>query len=369
MKIVAVVGARPNFVKIAPIMKELRRRRGAETCLVHTGQHFDQAMSAQFFQDLDIPAPDVELHIGAGSPVFQISEIMQRFEPVLLEHKPDVVMVVGDVNSTVAAALTAAKLDIPIAHVESGLRSFDRTMPEEINRLVTDTLSHWLFVSEPSGIRNLRREGINDDRIYFVGNVMVDTLLQARARSERSTILEQLEVSDRPYVVLTLHRPSNVDHPAAMSGFLGAVAELGPVPVIFPVHPRTRQRLEQHPQDLPANLRLTPPLGYLDCLRLLSKARVVLTDSGGIQEETTALGVPCLTLRRNTERPATIEQGTNLLVGVEPQTIVAVARRVLNQQEKSRRIPDLWDGQTAQRMVDILLNQDSRIHALANSLN
>jgi len=355
MKIVAVVGARPNFMKIAPIMWEVGRRGGVDAHLVHTGQHYDERMSRLFFEELKIPKPDVDLGVGSGSHAVQTAEVMKRFEPILLEQKPDAVVVVGDVNSTIACALTAAKLGVPVAHVEAGLRSFDRTMPEEINRVLTDAISDWLFVSEPSGVANLRREGVADERVFFVGNVMIDTLLACRELSRRSTVLREMGLEGRPYAVLTLHRPANVDDPAVLGGILRAVDRLQrELPIVFPVHPRTRKALQGHDLAAMPGLRLAEPLGYLDFMRLVADARLVLTDSGGIQEETTVLGVPCLTLRNNTERPATIDQGTNTLVGLDPERIIAAGLHALSATPASRPAPELWDGRAAGRILDLL---------------
>lgn len=356
MKLMIVAGARPNFMKIAPLMWELERRPGADVFLVHTGQHYDQRMSELFFDELRIPQPDANLEVGSGSHAVQTAEVMKRIEPFVIEQQPDAMVVVGDVNSTIACALTAVKLGIPVAHVEAGLRSFDRSMPEEINRILTDAISRWLFVSEPSGIENLRREGAAAERIYFVGNLMIDALLACRDRSERSTILEQLELAGRPYGVLTLHRPSNVDDPNVFERLTRAVERLQQdLPIVFPVHPRTRKALAAWEPSRMPNLRLTDPLGYLDFIKLLSHARLVLTDSGGIQEETTVLGTPCLTLRTSTERPATVEQGTNQLTGLDPERIVAAALDALSRPKSPGRIPQKWDGRAASRVADVLL--------------
>jgi len=355
MKIVAVVGARPNFMKIAPLLWEVQRRRGVEVFLVHTGQHYDERMSRLFFEELEIPRPNANLEVGSGSHAVQTAEVMRRFEPVLLEQQADAVVVVGDVNSTIACALVAVKLGVPVAHVEAGLRSFDRTMPEEINRTLTDAISHWLFVTERSGVENLRHEGVPEGRIHFVGNVMIDTLLACRARSEASTILEGLSLAGRSYAVLTLHRPSSVDHPETLHALLAAIERLqGELPIVFPVHPRTRKALDGWIHRPMPGLNLTDPLGYLDFMKLVAHARLVLTDSGGIQEETTVLGVPCLTLRNNTERPATVEQGTNTLVGLDPDRIVSCGLRALGTTPGPTRVPDLWDGRAAARILDIL---------------
>ena len=354
MRILAVVGARPNFMKIAPIMWAIQRRSGIEAFLVHTGQHYDQKMSELFFEQLRIPRPDVDLGVGSGSHAQQTAEVMKRIEPVIIEQRPDLLVVVGDVNSTIAAALTAVKLGVPVAHVEAGLRSFDRSMPEEINRILTDAISRWLFVSEPSGLANLRSEGVAEDRMFFVGNVMIDTLLATRDRFEQSLVLREMQLADRGYVLVTLHRPANVDDPAVLAGMMGVLEELQcDLPVVFPVHPRTRKAIDG--RSVAPDLRLTDPLGYLDFMQLVSHARLVLTDSGGIQEETTVLGVPCLTLRNNTERPATVDQGTNILVGQDPVRILAAAREVLaSAAPKAARVPDLWDGRTASRILDVL---------------
>jgi UDP-N-acetylglucosamine 2-epimerase (non-hydrolysing) len=358
MKILAVAGARPNFMKIAPLMWELRQRGGVESFLVHTGQHYDERMSKLFFEQLHIPRPDVDLGVGSGSHAAQTAEVMKRFEPVLLEQKPDAVLVVGDVNSTLACALTAVKLGVPVAHVEAGLRSFDRTMPEEINRILTDSISRWLFVTERSGVVNLAREGVPGERVFLVGNVMIDTLEACRRRSEESPILEQLGLNGRPFGVLTLHRPANVDDPAVFGRLFTAIERLQrELPIVFPVHPRTRKALAGTPAGSCPGLILTDPLGYLDFLKLMAHAAVVLTDSGGIQEETTVLGVPCLTLRNNTERPVTVEQGTNQLVGLVPERIVEAGLGVLRDPPPCGRVPELWDGRAAARVIDILTRQ------------
>src|SRR6185437_5554750 len=342
-------------MKIAPLMWEVARRSGIDAYLVHTGQHYDEKMSRLFFEELKIPRPDVDLEVGSGSHAVQTAEVMKRFEPVLHEQKPDAVLVVGDVNSTIACALTAVKLQIPVAHVEAGLRSFDRTMPEEINRVLTDAISRWLFVTEPSGVENLRREGVPEEKVFHVGNVMIDTLLACRQLSERSTVLEDLGVNGRPYAVLTLHRPANVDNPEVLGGLMAAIRRLQrELPIVFPIHPRTRNGMNK--QDLASlpNLKLIDPLGYLEFTKLLSHARLVLTDSGGIQEETTVLGVPCLTLRENTERPITLHEGTNVLVGMDPDRIISVGLQALPASPSQHRIPNNWDGRAAGRILDVL---------------
>jgi UDP-N-acetylglucosamine 2-epimerase (non-hydrolysing) len=369
LKIINVVGARPNFIKIAPIVEELQRHGDFLPMLVHTGQHYDEKMSKLFFDELGIPQPHVNLQVGSGSHATQIAEIMRRFEAVLLQEKPRLVLVVGDVNSSISCALTAAHLNIPVAHVEAGLRSFDRTMPEEINRLLTDQLAAYLFTTEASATQNLLREGICPRRIFFVGNVMIDTLWRFRAKAAQSSILHRLGFRKngalKPYALLTLHRPSNVDERSILQDILEAVKTLSrDIPVIFPVHPRTSNYLLA--QELGACLRLDgveqgpgqivciEPLGYLDFLCLMANARLVLTDSGGIQEETTVLQVPCLTLRENTERPVTIQQGTNKLVGRDKASIVNAARQALAAGMVPVKLPDLWDGKAAVRIVNIL---------------
>ena len=364
-KIVNVVGARPNFIKIAPIMEELKHHRAFLPILVHTGQHYDAVMSKQFFDELDIPEPDINLQVGSGSHATQIAQIMARFEAVLLEEKPRLVLVVGDVNSTIACALTAAHCNIPVAHVEAGLRSFDRTMPEEINRLLTDHLATYLFTTEMSATQNLLREGLPPENIFFVGNVMIDTLLRFRDKAVCSPILEQLGLRDhgavKPYALLTLHRPSNVDDRGTLQNLFEAVQILSQeIPVIFPVHPRTTNHLQRQglgtsaTQPRHGNITFIEPLGYLDFLCLMAHARLVLTDSGGIQEETTVLGVPCLTLRENTERPVTIQQGTNRLVGRDTVTIVNAGRQALEAPSLPSKPPDLWDGEAARRIVRLV---------------
>jgi UDP-N-acetylglucosamine 2-epimerase (non-hydrolysing) len=356
--VLAVVGARPNFVKIAPILAELAEYPYVSTTLVHTGQHYDAQMSDAFFANLEIPRPDVNLKVQSSSAVTQIADIMTRLEPVLDRARPDVVVVVGDVNSTVAAALTAVKLGRPVAHVEAGLRSFDRSMPEEVNRVLTDSVSDLLFTTEPAANDNLAREGVSGDRIHFVGNVMIDTLFRYRERARESDVLPRLRLHAGSYAALTLHRPSNVDDEGTLGMLLGAVARIqGETPVVFPVHPRTRRRLEALTEVLPPmpGLRLVDPLPYLDFLELMANARCVLTDSGGIQEETTALGIPCLTLRHNTERPITVTRGTNRVVGTEPDVIYESWREIADGKWPGGELPELWDGKAAARVVRALL--------------
>ena len=350
----AVVGARPNFMKMAPILEEARRRSGIATRLIHTGQHYSPEMSDTFFTELGMPAPDVNLEAGGGSHTAQTAGIMLKLEAEFAGRRPDLLLVVGDVNSTMAATLVAAKMEIPVAHVEAGLRSFDRHMPEEINRLVTDTLSDYLFASEPSGVQNLVAEGVPREKIFLVGNVMIDTLLKFRGKAAQSGVLERLGLKSRSYAVTTLHRPSNVDDTEHLAALVNMLSELaGRLPVVFAVHPRTKSRMEA--AGIPVSrLILTPPLGYLEFLRLTSEARLVLTDSGGIQEETTILGVPCLTLRENTERPITITEGTNRLVGTDPARILAAAVEALDAPMRASKAPDLWDGHASSRILDVL---------------
>lgn len=362
VKIVNIVGARPNLMKIAPLMEVMRRTPGVDPILVHTGQHYDERMSELFFRELEIPAPDHYLGVGSGTHAQQTAQVMVRLEPLFKELRPDLVLVVGDVNSTLAAALVASKLGILLAHVEAGLRSFDRSMPEEVNRIVTDALSDLLFTTERGAMENLRREGIAEEKVHFVGNVMIDTLLRHRERAEELDVPGSFGVPPGAYAVVTLHRPSNVDTPEALAGMVDVVAGVAErLPVVFPVHPRTRSRLAD--AGLLARLeaepavRLTEPLGYLEFLGLLAGARIVLTDSGGVQEETTILGVPCLTLRENTERPVTITHGTNRLVGTDPARILAAVDETLAAPRPEGRRPELWDGRAAERIVDTLVSR------------
>lgn len=354
VRVACVVGARPNFVKIAPILAEFRRRSRFQPTLIHTGQHFSPEMSAWLLDELGIGEPDLNLAVGSASATSQTAQIMVRLEETFNASRPDLILVVGDVNSTLAAAVTGAQLRIPIAHVEAGLRSFDRTMPEEINRIVTDTLSDFLFVTEPSGVDNLTNEGIPASRIAHVGNVMIDTLLASRPRAARSDVLSRLGLQPRRFAVATLHRPANVDDPARLAALFGVLRSVASrMPVVFPVHPRTRQRLEAEGIGHDG-LILCPPQGYLDFLCLMDNARLLLTDSGGIQEETTVLGVPCLTLRLNTERPITITHGTNRLIGVDPESILAAAAESLDAPMPVAPTIPLWDGRASARIADFL---------------
>jgi UDP-N-acetylglucosamine 2-epimerase (non-hydrolysing) len=363
MKILNVVGARPNFMKIAPLMAEYKRHENVNAVLVHTGQHYDDTMSHFFFEDLGIPKPDINLGVGSCSHAVQTAEIMKRFEPILIDHEPDVVVVVGDVNSTIACGLVATKLGIKLAHVEAGLRSFDRSMPEEINRILTDIISDLLFCTEQAGIDNLLAEGVAPDKIHMVGNVMIDTLLCHLEKAEQSTILEDLCqkgcVDGDSFALLTLHRPSNVDNPVVFSRILDALEAIQEdLPVLFPAHPRTQKSisslgLQARVEGL-KNMHLMDPIGYLDFLKLQATAKIVLTDSGGIQEESTILKVPCITLRESTERPATVSLGSNQVVGTDTEKIIAAYRNVVSGSLKEPQIPPLWDGHAAERIVHIL---------------
>jgi UDP-N-acetylglucosamine 2-epimerase (non-hydrolysing) len=404
MKVLSVVGARPNFMKVAPIIAAIARRNGKDAVgfgehaitiqhvLVHTGQHYDDLMSGSFFSDLSLPRPDVHLGVGSGSHAVQTAEIMKKFENVLVEEKPDIVVVVGDVNSTLACSLVAAKLTLDssgtrplIAHVEAGLRSFDRSMPEEINRIVTDHLADLLFVTEESGVLNLYSEGIQRDHIHFVGNTMIDSLLAFRDKADASTILDRLGLRTqagengassaiRPYALLTLHRPSNVDNREIFLNILAGLEELSQdCPVVFPVHPRTRRRIEefglnvhfcmtagqsnghtQRSSESRTGIIVTDPMGYLDFLSLMKHSTMVVTDSGGIQEETTCLGIPCVTVRENTERPVTVENGTNEIAGTSKDGIKQAIQSQLVRKNQNTA-PEKWDGNAAQRILDVLI--------------
>ena len=360
LRIINVVGARPNFMKIAPVMHEMRQRpQRIDPLLVHTGQHYNESMSDSFFEDLEIPRPDVNLEVGSGSHSEQTARVMIAFEQVLLRHPADWVVVVGDVNSTMAAAIVASKQLVRVAHVEAGLRSRDRSMPEEINRVITDALADLLLTPSRDASENLLREGIDAQKIRFVGNIMIDTLYRNLERARGSSILVRLGLEPRGYCAMTLHRPSNVDDRETFSGILDALEVISErLPVVFPIHPRTRGRLEQFGLVERVRTRgsivLTEPLGYLDFLQLYSNSRLVLTDSGGVQEETTVLGVPCLTLRENTERPITVTEGTNRVVGNNPENIKSEALAALDRPASPARVPELWDGHTAARIVDAI---------------
>jgi UDP-N-acetylglucosamine 2-epimerase (non-hydrolysing) len=354
MVICNVVGARPNFMKMAPVILELKRRRISQF-LVHTGQHYDPNMSQVFFEELGLPVPDLYLGVGSDTQARQTSRIMVAFEEVCRKKRPDLVIVGGDVNSTMAAALVAAKLHIPVAHVEAGLRSFDRSMPEEVNRIVTDHLADLLFTTEESANRNLRQEGISPKKIYFVGNCMVDTLLKHVDVAQRRSPWRALGVNPSDFVLVTLHRPSNVDDAETLRIVMKSINDVSRhLPVLFPVHPRTRARLAAEQVEVSPTVNLTEPWPYLTFIGLMAKARFVLTDSGGVQEETTVLRVPCLTLRWNTERPVTIHRGTNLLVGTDPKKIEKGVKRILAGKWRSGERPPLWDGQAGQRIADVI---------------
>lgn len=367
IKIICVCGARPNFMKIAPIMRAFKHSGRFQTLLVHTGQHYDKKMSHLFFEELNIPKPDMNLEVGSGSHAVQTAEVMKRFEPVVQEFQPDYVLVVGDVNSTIACGLVAVKLGVKLIHVEAGLRSFDRTMPEEINRVLTDSISDLLFVTEQSGVDNLKKEGVDSDKIHLVGNVMIDTLLANREKAEQSSILGQLGLEKKKYSIITLHRPSNVDSQDGLEKIIASFEVIqNDLKLVFPIHPRTKKNIEGSPLqsrvEAMQNLILLEPVGYLDFLKLTANAALVLTDSGGIQEETTILGVPCITLRNNTERPITITEGTNRLVKLTTQDIL----KAYNELKTSNfnvfgKIPQMWDGKAADRIAEVIAICQSEI--------
>jgi len=356
--ILLVVGARPNFMKIAPLYAELKRR-GIKQLLLHTGQHYDEKMSQVFFDDLGMPQPDIYLGIGSGSHAIQTAAIMVEFEKVCIEHKPRLVVVVGDVNSTLACTLVACKMQIPTAHVEAGLRSRDMQMPEEVNRIVTDALANILLTPSLDGNENLLAEGRSPEDIHFVGNIMIDSLFNNLEKAKTSTIHQELSLEKGNYGVITLHRPSNVDDELAFSGIIGALEEIGKeLQLVFPLHPRTANMAEEFGLysrlEAIENIVLTGPIGYLDFIALTSNSRLVLTDSGGLQEETTVLNIPCITLRENTERPITVTEGTNKIVGNDPAMIIAATKEALHSENIDSNIPDKWDGKTAQRIADII---------------
>lgn len=365
MKIINVAGARPNFMKIAPIIEIMDRYpEKIEHLLVHTGQHYDERMSKAFLKDLRIPTPDFYLEVGSASHAEQTARIMLKFEKVCLRENPDLVIVVGDVNSTMACAITAKKAGIKVAHVEAGLRSRDMTMPEEINRLCTDVLSDFLFTTDHFANENLKTEGIADEKVFFVGNVMIDTLLKYRKAAEKLNLVDKLGLKPQKYATLTMHRPSNVDDKNTLKEILETLNEISQeIPIIFPVHPRTKEKICQFGfshfffnSEKVQGIWITEPLGYLEFLHLNMNAKMVLTDSGGLQEETTVLGVPCITMRKNTERPITIEAGYNKVVGNDKEKILDAATKVLNGTAFKVKIPEKWDGKAAERIVDILLS-------------
>ncbi len=361
--IILVVGARPNFMKIAPLYAELKQR-GVTQILMHTGQHYDDNMSKIFFDDLGMPKPDIYLGIGSGSHAEQTARVMIEFEKICIENKPSMVVVVGDVNSTVACSIVCAKLIIPCAHVEAGLRSFDREMPEEVNRILTDSVANLLLTPSPDGDENLRAEGVSEERIVRVGNIMIDSLFTNIERAKKSTLISDMGL-EKKYAILTLHRPSNVDIKDNFSKIIGALEFIGQhIQIVFPMHPRTQKNATKFSllgriESIP-NIVITGPLGYLDFISLMSSSTMALTDSGGLQEETTALGIPCVTLRENTERPITVTEGTNEVVGCDPELIKSTAINILTTGGKVGRIPDLWDGKTAHRIADVLLNYISK---------
>jgi UDP-N-acetylglucosamine 2-epimerase (non-hydrolysing) len=360
VKIINVVGARPNFMKIAPLIREMNKRKDRiGHLLVHTGQHYDRNMSDNFFTQLEIPEPDVNLGIGSGSHAEQTGRTMIEFEKVLLQHKPDVVVVVGDVNSTIACSLVASKLGVRVAHVEAGLRSFDRTMPEEINRILTDAISDFLFTTEESGNENLRREGISREKVFFVGNVMIDTLVYSLNKIDgRNLPFEGLK--EKGYAVITLHRPANVDNPELLEKILDAFRSIGKqLKLVIPLHPRTKKNIETYGlreklDEISRHAVITEPIGYLEMLSLVRSSKLVITDSGGLQEETTYLGIPCITMRENTERPSTVELGTNVIIGTDLDALFSYCKKVMSDDFKKGQIPPLWDGRAAERIVDVL---------------
>lgn len=357
-KIISVVGARPNFIKIAPIHKSFQKYSSEiEHLICHTGQHFDEKMSKVFFDELQMPKPDFHLGISGGSHAVQTAKIMVEFEQVLLKEKPDLVIVPGDVNSTIAASLVAVKLHIPVAHVESGLRSFDRKMPEEVNRVLTDEISDYLFVTEKSGLENLNNEGIDSSKVFFTGNVMIDSLVNFLPHINSSKILKTLGLESKNYVLATFHRPSNVDDKENLSQLIDAVNEISKErKIVFPIHPRTTNNMKRFGLDgkLNGNIITLPPIGYIDFLALTKNAELVVTDSGGIQEETTFLGVQCITVRDNTERPITSEIGTNHMIGTNFVKVIDASILILSGQKKEGKIPDLWDGKASERIVEII---------------
>lgn len=357
-KVISVVGARPNFIKIAPVQNAFQPYKDKVRHLIcHTGQHFDKNMSDVFFKELNMPEPDYNLGISGGSHAVQTAQIMIEFEKVLEKEKPDLVIVPGDVNSTLAASLVASKLGIPVAHVESGLRSFDRGMPEEINRILTDVIADLLFVSEPSGLKNLSHEGIDEKHVFLVGNVMIDSLVNYLPLIDKIDIAKSFNLKPGNYTLVTLHRPSNVDEMDKLKDYLDILNRVAAIqPVIFPVHPRTRASIQKFGLDrhLDPSLHIIDPVGYIDFIALIKNASLIITDSGGIQEESTFLGVQCITCRENTERPVTVEIGTNHLVGTDPSAIYSKTAEILGGKIKKGRVPDLWDGKTSERIVRVI---------------
>jgi len=357
MKLALIVGARPNFMKAAPLMHELHKHTDKfSPLLIHTGQHYDHNLSQLFFDQLKMPKPDLYLGVGSKTHAEQTGEIMVGLERAFLEFKVDWVIVFGDVNSTMAGAIVAKKIHRKVAHVEAGLRSFDMEMPEEVNRIVTDRISDYLFVSEPSGLKNLKDEGVSDDIVYHAGNIMIDSLVSHLEMARNSDILKKLSIKSNEFVAMTMHRPANVDDGNSLRFLLESISEIGKdIPIVFPCHPRTKKQIEQMNKSVTDNIRMVEPMGYLDFLKLQSEAKLVLTDSGGIQEETTYLGVPCVTMRKSTERPSTVDIGTNQIAGVDPVNITLMVRRILDGNIKKGEIPEKWDGKTAQRIVKKLM--------------
>ncbi len=359
-KLALVVGARPNFMKAAPLVRELKKYPDRfDFKLIHTGQHYDYNLSKLFFEHLKMPEPDIFLGVGSGTHAVQTGNIMVKLEKILKEFRPDLVMVFGDVNSTLAGAVAAKKIHIKVAHVEAGLRSFDMSMPEEINRIVTDKVSDFHFVTEKSGVVNLKREGIHDESIFLVGNIMIDSLIHSLEFARNSDILSRLSLEPKKYIAMTLHRPANVDNENSLRKLMKGIVKIGRrLPIVFPCHPRTKKKMEEFgltDEPYKRDLLLIEPLGYLDFLKIQSESRLVLTDSGGIQEETTFLKIPCVTMRKNTERPVTVEIGSNIIAGTEPDNIVKTALDIIDGKVKESGIPELWDGRTAERIVEILL--------------
>lgn len=363
MKLIGVVGARPNFMKIAPLSKLLEGHSSIQFLLLHTGQHYDEKMSDLFFRELGIKQPDIYLGVGSNTHAKQVADIMVKFEDICVKESPDAILVVGDVNSTMACSIVAAKMGIKIIHLEAGLRSFDRTMPEEINRLVTDVLADILLTPSPDADANLLREGVSPDKIYRVGNIMIDTLFQfLPVASVKSNILQTLELIKQGYILVTLHRPSNVDDLVNLKAILELLNEKAKeIPIVFPVHPRTMKKIKEYNlNSLISNIITTEPLGYFDFQVLMSNSKLVITDSGGVQEETTALSIPCITLRENTERPITSDVGTNVVTGLNLNRVKALIEDANNKNWKKSSVPELWDGQTAQRVVEVLLKMKTR---------
>lgn len=366
-KIISVVGARPNFMKVAPLHRAfLKYSDKVQHLICHTGQHYDENMSKIFFDDLELPKPDFYLGVGSGSHAEQTGRIMIEFEKILLKEKPDLIIVVGDVNSTIACSLTAAKLNIKTAHVEAGLRSFDRKMPEELNRLLTDQISDFLFVTEKSGLENLKKDGIPDDKVFFVGNVMIDSLAYFLEKAESSDALDKFNLKPSDYVLVTLHRPSNVDSKEQLDKIINMLNSISQKrKIIFPIHPRTKSNIDRYslPDKIDPNVILCDPIGYIDFLNLLRNSELVITDSGGIQEETTYLGVQCITVRKSTERPITVEIGTNHLVGNDFKKAEITANNILNGSRKKGIIPDLWNGKAAERISEIIISKLNNINS------